>query len=154
MREDFRRTSDTTFASFFVFQAETSGSSLIIPLAGCQAHGRCHLHVVAVAQGRIRKGVTARRVHAIKTDMDDHALITELGLALWGAAWKEPMADALRQPKGTVSDWAQGRVPVPADVWKDLREVTRLRRLKLADFDQEIVRAYDAAVVRASARRT
>ncbi len=87
------------------------------------------------------------------TSMDDHTLIAEVGQALWGAAWKEPMAAALKQPQSVVSDWAQGRLPVPVDVWKDLREVTRLHRLKLADFDQEIVRAYDAAVVRASARR-
>jgi len=85
--------------------------------------------------------------------MEDRTLILEIGLALWGAAWEGPMADALKQQKGTVADWARGRLPVPAGVWKELREITRLHRLKLADLDQEIVRAYDAAVVRASAPR-
>jgi hypothetical protein len=85
--------------------------------------------------------------------MDARTLMTEIGLALWGPAWEGPMADALKQHKGTVSDWAQGRTPVPAGVWKELREVTRLHRLKLADLDQEIVRNYDAAVVLASKGR-
>jgi hypothetical protein len=58
------------------------------------------------------------------------------------------MADALKHPKGIVSDWARGRTPVPASVWKELREIARLQRFKLADLDQEIVRAYDAACSR------
>lgn len=86
--------------------------------------------------------------------MEDRTLITEIGRALWGAAWEGPMADALEAQKGAVSDWARGRAPVPADVWKELREITRLHRLKLADLDPEIVRAYDAAVVLASRDRT
>ena len=88
------------------------------------------------------------------TRMDDRSLITEIGQALWGAAWEGPMADALKRPKGAVSDWARGRTPVPAGVWKELREINRLQRLKLADLDQEIVRNYDAAVALASKDRT
>jgi hypothetical protein len=86
--------------------------------------------------------------------MDDRTLISEIGLALWGAAWIDPMAAALKQHKSTVSDWAQGRLPVPADVWKELRELTRLHGLKLADLDQQIVRNYDAAFQLALAKRT
>jgi hypothetical protein len=85
--------------------------------------------------------------------MNDNILIAELGVALWGAAWKARMANALNEREATITDWAEGRAIVPAGVWKDLREATRLHRLKLADFDQEIVRAYDAAVVREQARR-
>jgi hypothetical protein len=79
-------------------------------------------------------------------DMEDRTLIAEIGLALWGPAWNDPMASALSHPKSTVSAWAQGRVPVPAGVWKELREMARLHGLKLANLDQEIVRNYDAAV--------
>jgi hypothetical protein len=85
--------------------------------------------------------------------MDDRTLIAEVGKALWGPAWQEPMAKALGQPLSSISGWAEGRGVVPAGLWKELREVTRLHRLKLADFDQEIVRNYDAAVVRESPRR-
>jgi len=86
--------------------------------------------------------------------MNDSILITELGIALWGAAWKPRMADALKERETKISDWADGRAIVPAGVWKELREAARLHRLKLADFDQEIVRNYDAAVVREQARRS
>lgn len=86
--------------------------------------------------------------------MDDRTLIAEVGLALWGAAWQEPMAAALKQHKATVADWGQGRRPVPADVWQELREIARLHGLKLADLGQEIVRNYDAAVALASKKRT
>jgi len=87
------------------------------------------------------------------TRMEDRTLITEIGLALWGPDWKDPMADALKHRQGAVSDWAQGRTPVPAGIWQELREIARLHRLKIADLDQEIVRAYDAAVVLASRDR-
>jgi hypothetical protein len=81
--------------------------------------------------------------------MDDRTLIAELGVALWGAvAWKSRMADALKQREALISDWADGKAVVPAGIWKELREVTRLHYLKLADFDPQIVRAYDEAVVR------
>ena len=80
--------------------------------------------------------------------MDDRTLIAELGVALWGVAWKARMADALKQREALISDWADGKATVPAETWKELREVTRLHYLKLADFDPQIVRAYDAAVVR------
>jgi hypothetical protein len=88
------------------------------------------------------------------TRMDDRSLMTEIGQALWGSAWEGPMADALKQPKGTVSDWMRGRTPVPASVWTELREINRLHRLKLADLDQEIVRNYDAAVALATKGRS
>jgi hypothetical protein len=98
--------------------------------------------------------MTERLRRAMAIGMDDRSLISEVGLALWGPAWEGPMADALKQPKTSVSDWARGRTPVPAGVWKELREVTRLHGLKLADLGQEIVRNYDAAVALASKART
>jgi hypothetical protein len=86
--------------------------------------------------------------------MEDHTLIPKVGLMLWGADWQAPMAAALKQPAGTVADWARGRTPVPASVWKELREIVRLHGLKIADLDPEIVRAYDTAVALASKART
>jgi hypothetical protein len=86
--------------------------------------------------------------------MEDHALIPKVGMMLWGADWQAPMAAALKLPTVTVSDWAQGRTPIPAGIWKELREVVRLHGLKIADLDPQIVGAYDAAVLRASKRRT
>ena len=97
--------------------------------------------------------VTLPPLRAITTRMDDRTLIADLGVALWGTTWKSRMADALKQREALVSDWAAGKAAVPAGIWKELREVTRLHYLKLADFDQEIVRAYDAAVVREGERR-
>jgi hypothetical protein len=53
-----------------------------------------------------------------------------------------------------VSDWGRGRRPVPAAIWKELREIVRLHGLKLADLDPEIVRAYDTAIALTSKART
>jgi hypothetical protein len=86
--------------------------------------------------------------------MEDHRVIPKIGLLLWGADWQAPMAAALQQPAGTIADWARGRTPVPAGIWKELREIVRLHGLKIADLDPEIVRAYDAAVALASSART
>lgn len=85
--------------------------------------------------------------------MEDKALIGEVGQTIWGPEWQGPMAQALSQPKGTIADWTSGRVAVPADIWKDLREIARLHRLKLADLDPRIVENYDAAMARAAAKK-
>ncbi len=82
--------------------------------------------------------------------MTDHTLIPKVGTMLWGADWQAPLAAALKQPMGTVADWASGRMPVPAGMWKDLREIVRLHGLKLADLDPQIVRAYDTAMALAA----
>jgi hypothetical protein len=86
--------------------------------------------------------------------MEDNMLIPKVGMMLWGAEWQAPMAAALKQPTSTVADWARGRTPVPAGIWKELREIVRLHGLKIADLDPEIVRAYDTAVALASRTRT
>ena len=52
----------------------------------------------------------------------DAMLIDEVGQALWGPAWKGPMAEAVRHQKSAVADWASGRVPVPAGVWSELKK--------------------------------
>jgi hypothetical protein len=82
--------------------------------------------------------------------MTDHTLIPKVGMMLWGPDWQAPMAAALKQPVGAVADWARGHRPVPAGIWKELREVVRLHGLKIADLDPEIVRAYDTAIALAS----
>ena len=41
---------------------------------------------------------------------------------------------------------AKGKSRIPPGIWKDLREIMRLRALTFADLGQEIVREYDAAV--------
>jgi hypothetical protein len=85
--------------------------------------------------------------------MTDQALLAKVGQTIWGPDWQGAMAQALKLPASTISEWASGRSAVPADSWKALREVTRLHYLKLADLDPQIVGAYDAAVARASAKR-
>jgi len=85
--------------------------------------------------------------------MDDGALIHEVGQTLWGSAWQGPMAKALQQREDTITDWARGRKPVPEEIWKELREVARLHGLRIADLGQQMVTAYDAAVVRAAESR-
>ena len=57
--------------------------------------------------------------------MDDAKLIAEVGQALWGPAWKGPMAEAVRHQKSAVADWASGRLPVPAGVWSELKKLMR-----------------------------
>src|SRR5450631_2222408 len=65
--------------------------------------------------------------------MEDNMLIPKVGMMLWGAEWQAPMAAALKQPASTVADWARGRTPVPAGIWKELREIVRLHGLNIAE---------------------
>jgi hypothetical protein len=83
--------------------------------------------------------------------MTDQTMIAKIGQTIWGAAWQAPMADALKQQHRTIEDWSSGRVAVPLEAWKELREAARQQYLKLADLDAEIVRAFDAAYQRAMA---
>ena len=79
---------------------------------------------------------------------NDAELIDEVGQALWGAAWKTPMADAVRHQKNAVADWASGRLPVPAGVWSELAVLMRKRRHALDRLDSRVQRAHDAALQR------
>ncbi|SEP51302.1 hypothetical protein SAMN02990966_07927 [Rhodospirillales bacterium URHD0017] len=81
--------------------------------------------------------------------MTDRQLIEKIGETVWGASWQAPMATAVRQSRYTIEAWASGREPVPLEMWKELREATRLHYLKLADLDAETVRAFDDAYQRA-----
>jgi hypothetical protein len=83
--------------------------------------------------------------------MSDSQLIAKIGETVWGASWQAAMATAVRQSRHTIEAWASGREPVPLEMWKELREATRLHYLKLADLDSEIVRAFDDAYQRAMA---
>jgi hypothetical protein len=83
--------------------------------------------------------------------MSDSQLIAKIGETVWGASWQAAMATAVRQSRYTIEAWASGREPVPLEMWKELREATRLHYLKLADLDAEIVRAFDDAYQRAMA---
>jgi hypothetical protein len=83
--------------------------------------------------------------------MSDSQLITKIGETVWGVSWQAAMATAVRQSRYTIEAWASGREPVPLEMWKELREATRLHYLKLADLDSEIVRAFDDAYQRAMA---
>ena len=83
--------------------------------------------------------------------MSDPQLIAKICETVWGASWQAAMATAIRQSRYTIEAWASGREPVPLEMWKELREATRLHYLKLADLDAEIVRAFDDAYQRAMA---
>ena len=78
----------------------------------------------------------------------DAELIAEVGQALWGPAWKGPMAQAVRHQKSAVSDWASGRQPVPAGVWNELKDLMRRRRHELEDLAPRIQKAHDTALQR------
>jgi hypothetical protein len=80
--------------------------------------------------------------------MGDAALIADVGQALWGPAWKGPMAEAVRHQKTAVADWASGRQPVPAGVWSHLTELLRQRRHELDKLAPRIQRAHDTALQR------
>ena len=43
----------------------------------------------------------------------DAKLIAEVGQALWGPAWKGPMAEAVRHQKSAVADWARAACRCP-----------------------------------------
>ena len=75
-------------------------------------------------------------------------LFAQCGQALCGDGprWKEQFADLLDIRTDTVDAMAKGKSRIPPGVWKDLREIMRVRALAFADLGQEIVREYDAAV--------
>ena len=81
-------------------------------------------------------------------DTNDAALIAEVGQALWGPAWKGPMAEAVRHQKSAIADWASGHLPVPAGVWSELKELLRKRRHDLDRLAPRVQRAHDAALQR------
>jgi hypothetical protein len=78
----------------------------------------------------------------------DAKLIAEVGEALWGPAWKGPMAAAVRHQKNAVADWASDRVPVPAGVWSELKKLIRERRHELDRLVPRTEKAHDAALRR------
>ena len=79
---------------------------------------------------------------------NDAELIDEVGQALWGSAWKGPMADAVRHRKNVIADWASGHVPVPAGVWSELAVLMRKRRHELDRLGSRVQRAHDTALQR------
>ena len=78
----------------------------------------------------------------------DAKLIAEIGEALWGRAWKGPMAEAVRHQKNAVADWASDRAPVPAGVWSELIKIIRQRRHELDRLVPRTEKAHDAALQR------
>jgi hypothetical protein len=84
--------------------------------------------------------------------MDDTALIAVVGQALWGPAWKAPMAEAVRHHKNAVADWSSGRQPVPAGVWSELGEIVHRRRHELDALAPRIQTAHDTALQRTVAQ--
>lgn len=81
-------------------------------------------------------------------DMNDAALIAEIGQTLWGPAWKKPMAEAVRHQKNAVADWASGHQPVPAGVWSELVALMRQRKHELDRLGPRVQKAHDAALQR------
>ena len=109
-----------------------------------------------LSYGRLQRTIpcsasTAPAGAVMTSAMADHELITKIGQTIWGASWQAPMAAALKQPPRTIENWSTGRLPVPLEMWKELREAARQQYLKLADLDAEIVRAFDDAYQRAMA---
>jgi hypothetical protein len=80
--------------------------------------------------------------------MVDATLIADVGRALWGEAWKSPMAEAVRHQKSAVDGWARGRSAVPAGVWSELRALVRQRRRELDTLAPRIQRMHDEALER------
>jgi len=80
--------------------------------------------------------------------MSDATMLADVGQALWGPAWKGPLAEAVRHQKSAVDAWAAGRQPVPVGVWSDLKEIMRQRRHELDKLVPRIQRAHDAALQR------
>ena len=80
--------------------------------------------------------------------MTNNELFTRCGKALCGDGirWKEQFAAQLGIRTDTADAMSKGDVRIPPGVWKDLREIMRVRALNFADLGQEIVTAYDAAV--------
>jgi len=63
--------------------------------------------------------------------MDDNALFTQIGQALYGDHFRAPLAIDLEVEKQTVGNWAKGKSRIPPNVWLELLELLREREQAL-----------------------
>lgn len=84
--------------------------------------------------------------------MDEAVLIAEIGHALWGEHWQEPMAYAMKRQRKTVRDWRRGHMPVPPGVWSELIAMTQQRHAESGHLYRSLRLAHDEAVSRDAAR--
>jgi len=57
----------------------------------------------------------------------DKETLCEVGEALYGPLWQNPLAEALGVGDRTVRYWASGDRAVPAGVWQDIGALCRAR---------------------------
>ena len=66
-------------------------------------------------------------------DMTTHAeLFHRVAEALYGEQYIAPLATLLEVDKESVRKWAAGKMPIPAGVWRELREWVGNRYAELA----------------------
>lgn len=59
------------------------------------------------------------------------ALFVEAARALYGSAWRVPLAEDLGVNERTIRRWAAGEFPIPAGVEAELVRLIKLRRLDI-----------------------
>jgi hypothetical protein len=59
--------------------------------------------------------------------------LKDVGEALYGDQWINPLADDLEVSQRTMRRWATGTADIPVGVWEDLLELMRFRREALDD---------------------
>jgi hypothetical protein len=59
--------------------------------------------------------------------------LKNIGEAMYGDQWINPMADDLEVSQRTMRRWATGTSEIPVGVWEDLLTLMLLRRMALDD---------------------
>ena len=66
------------------------------------------------------------------------AVLIKVGEALFGPAWRGPLAEALRVNERTVRRWAAGESEIPFDLPRDLAMLCRQQGARLGGLAEEL----------------
>lgn len=70
----------------------------------------------------------------------NHALLIEAAEALFGPAYKLPLAEALGVNERTLRRWLNGEAEIPPGVWRDLERLAVERRQRLDQLIERLPR--------------
>lgn len=58
-------------------------------------------------------------------------LLEKLGIAAFGKTWKADLADSLPVARPTITDWINGKKPIPVGIWENIERILKARLMGL-----------------------